>query len=150
MSRYVGLFRLFPIPNSSADGFVIHDIEVIKNSILTILHTHKGSRVYDPDFGTNLHKLIFELNIQRTRNIAKAEITNAIAKYEPRAEIISVDTLIGKNENAHIVTILVKVKYIEYDIEEELQMRLVGEANWISEEGTFYDPIQEELLKRVL
>lgn len=143
MSRYTGMFRLFPINNSSEDGFVINDKEVIKNSILNIIRTHKGSRVYDPDYGTNIHKLIFELNIQRTRNIAKTEIKHVIEKYEPRAELLDVNAYPGKDEQAHTVTIVILINYVEYNETEELKILLESEADWINDAGTHIDPIDE-------
>jgi len=143
MSRYTGIFRLYPIKNSSEDGFAINDKDVIKSSILNIINTHKGSRVYDPDYGTNIHKLIYELNIRRTRNIAKTEIKHVIEKYEPRAELLEVNAYAGKDDKAHEVTIVLLVKYVEYDETEEIEILLKSEADWISDEGEHIDPIEE-------
>ena len=98
MARYTGLFRLFPIPGESDDGFISNDKDIVKRSILNILNTHKGSRVYDPDYGTNLYRLVHELNIQRTRNIAKNEVSEAIKKYEPRAQVLQVEAFPGEGE----------------------------------------------------
>ena len=144
MSKYTGLFRFYPIPNSSDDGFVVNDKNVIKQSIIALINTHKGSRVYDPNFGTDLYKLVYELNIQRTRNIAKAEITEAVKKYEPRAEITSVECLVGTGDEAHVVTVVVKIKYVEYGDTDEVSIRLVGEASWIKDtEDVHYNPAEE-------
>ena len=41
MARYTGLFRLFPIPGESDDGFISNDKDIVKRSILNILNTHK-------------------------------------------------------------------------------------------------------------
>lgn len=143
MSRYTGMFRLYPVKNSGEDGFVVNDKDVIKHSILNLINTHKGSRVYDPDYGTNIHKLVYELNIKRTRNIAKTEIKHVIEKYEPRAELIEVNAFTGKNDKANEVTIVVVVKYIEYNETEEIKILLESEADWINEEGEHIDPIKE-------
>lgn len=143
MAVYRGLFRLFPIPGASEDGFVITDKEIIKASVMNLIKTHKGSRVYDPDYGTNIHKLIFELNIQRVRNIAKTEITEVIQKYEPRAKILSVDAFPGQNEFISEVVLVVNLEYIEFGETEELEIRLKKENDWISEEGISLDPVEE-------
>lgn len=143
MSRYTGVFKLFPKPGTSEDGFVVYDKEVVKNSLLNILNTHKGSRVYDSDYGTNLHKLIHEPNIQRTRNIAKTEIKDVIEKYEPRAQLLEVNAYAGKGEKTSEVVITVSVKYIEFDETEELEIRLKSDRDWISEEGEHVNPIEE-------
>ena len=143
MSRYTGMFRLFPISNASEDGFVVNDKDVIKQSILNIINTHKGSRVYDPDFGTNIYKLVHELNIRRTRNIAKTEITAAIEKYEPRAEVLNVNAYAGKEEKSHEIVVVVDVNYVEYNETEEIEIILISEHDWISEEGIAPNPVDE-------
>ncbi len=144
MAHYTGMFKLFPIPNSSEDGFVIYDKDVIRQSVVNLINTHKGSRVYDPNYGTDIHKLIYEMNIQRTRNIAKSEITEAVKKYEPRAEILDVTCAAGTGEEAHIVTVSVKLKYVEYGEEDELKIRLVGESSWVKDdEDVHYNPAEE-------
>lgn len=128
------MFRLFPVAGASEDGFVENDIALIKKSVITIIHTHKGSRVYDPDFGTNLHLLIHEQNIKRTRNVAKTEIEAAIKKYEPRAEVVDITVYAGKDDKANEAVVVLNLKYLEYGITEELKIILEGERAWMTEE----------------
>lgn len=146
MSTYTGMFRLFPVASSSEDGFVVNDKDVIKESLLNIIKTNKGSRIYDPDYGTELYKLVHELNIQRIRNIATSEITRVIEKYEPRAELLSVNAYTGKEDKASELVIVVSVRYVEYDETEELEIRLESEHNWINDAGTHIDPINDLFL----
>jgi len=130
---YTGLFKLNPKKGSSIDGFVSHDKDVIKQSVLNIIKTHKGSRVYDPDYGTNLHRLIHEQNIARTRNIAKTEIQEAIRKYEPRAKILSVSVF----PNEQIVDeaiVVVSLLYVEFGDEEILEMSIKADTSWENED----------------
>lgn len=143
MSRYTGLFRLYPMTGYSSDGFVDHDKEVIKKSVYNIIMTHKGSRIYDPEYGTNIHRLIHEQNIQRTRNIAKTEIQTAIATYEPRAKIVNIDAFPGEGEFNHQVIIIVTLLYVEYGVQEDLEIRLKTEQQWISKEGRPIDPVAD-------
>lgn len=143
MSTYKGMFRLYPIAGASEDGFVSTDKDIIKRSILNIIKTHKGSRVYDANYGTNLHRLIHEQNIQRTRNIAKAEIKEAIEKYEPRAKLLEVEAYAGQNELVSEVVVTLKVEYVEYGETEELEIRMAKEEEWVSEEGKPIDPIAD-------
>lgn len=132
MSTYTGLFKLNLTPGSSVDGFVDHDREVIKKSVLNILKTHKGSRIYDPDYGTNLHRLIHELNIERIRNIAKNEIEHAITKYEPRATVLRIEAYPSGEVNQEII-IVMSLLYVEFGIEEILEMKLATDNQWFDE-----------------
>lgn len=126
---YTGLFKFKPNKGSSVDGFVVHDKEVIKKSVINIIKTHKGSRVYDPDYGTNLHRLIHEQNIERTRNIAKMEVKEAITKYEPRAEILSM-SVFPNDQVVDEVILVVTLLYIEFGDEEILEMTLKSDKDW--------------------
>ena len=143
MSKYTGLFRLFPLVGKSEDGFVSNDKDLVRASVVNLISTHKGSRVYDPDYGTNIHKLVFELNIQRVRNIAKVEITEIVEKYEPRAKIIDINAYPGTGKHTDTVVMVVKLLYVEFDETEELEIRLKKDNAWISEEGVDLDPIEE-------
>lgn len=143
MTRYTGMFRLHPIAGSSEDGFVITDKDIIKASVLNIIKTYKGSRVYDPGYGTNLHKLIFEQNIQRTRNVAKAEITEVIEKYEPRAKLISVEAYPGQPPASDEVVVVVKIEYVEFGEVEDLEIRMKKEEDWVNHQGIELDPVEE-------
>jgi phage baseplate assembly protein W len=140
MSRYTGLFRLYPIHGQSEDGFVEHDKVLVQKSIMNLINTHKGSRIYDPDYGTNLYRLVHEFNIQRTRNIARTEIEQAINKYEPRAKVLNVGAYAGEGDKAHEVVIIVSILYVEFNETDDLELRLATDRQWIDKEGKPVDP----------
>lgn len=139
---YTGLFKLHPKKGSSVDGFVVHDKEVIKTSVLNIIKTHKGSRVYDPDYGTNLHRLIHEQNVARTRNIAKMEIQEAVAKYEPRAEIIDVSVFPSQMNSDEVIAVLT-LKYVEFGDEEIIEMKFEADTSWENDDKAKASPIED-------
>lgn len=139
---YTGMFKLHPTRGSSVDGFVVHDKDVIKKSVVNIIKTHKGSRVYDPDYGTNLHRLIHEQNLDRTRNIAKTEVKEAIAKYEPRAVVLGVSVFPNEqvvDEAILVVTIL----YVEFGDEETIEMSLKANTDWENADKAASSPIED-------
>ena len=130
---YTGLFKLHKKSGSSIDGFVVHDQDVIKQSIISLIKTHKGSRVYDPDYGTNLHRLVFEQNIARTRNIARTEVKHVITKYEPRAEIKEL-SVFPNDQNPNEVILVLTVIYIEFGIEDIIEITVQADTTWENEE----------------
>lgn len=136
---YTGLFKLHPKKNSSIDGFVVHDKNVIKQSVLNLIKTHKGSRVYDPDYGTTLHTLIHEHNIARTRNIAKMEITNVVNKYEPRAKILNI-SVYPNPEVVDEVVLVLTLLYVEFGDEEIIEMKIEADTSWENEQMAATDP----------
>lgn len=131
---YTGLFRLFPIKGKSNDGFISHDKELIKASVVNIIKTHKGSRVYDIEYGTNLHRLIHELNIQRIRNIAKNEIEAAVTKYEPRVKISKIETY-AEGESSQKIVVIMTLTYLEFDESEILEIKFDSDTQWINADG---------------
>ena len=66
------------------------DVELIKDSIKQILTTRKGERVMLRNFGSNLHKLIFEPNDEFLNELVRIEVEEAIREWEPRVEIVDV------------------------------------------------------------
>lgn len=132
MSHYTGLFKLAPTAGSSEDGFVVHDKEVIKHSILSLISTHKGSRVYDPEYGTNLYRLVHEVNLDRIRNVAKGEIESAIKKYEPRGTVSQIEAFV-QGEIEQEVLILMTLSYTEYNDSEVIEFKFASDAQWVDD-----------------
>jgi phage baseplate assembly protein W len=61
--------------------------QAIKSDLMHLILTQKGQRLYNPDFGTNLLKFIFEPNDDLTLFGIKDEITTVVKKYLPNLEI---------------------------------------------------------------
>lgn len=60
----------------------------IQQNIMRIIGTAKGEIPFRPDFGCDIHRRVFD-PINATA-LADGDIRDAIAKWEPRAEIIEV------------------------------------------------------------
>jgi hypothetical protein len=64
----------------------------IEESIIIILRTELGERVYRPDFGSRLSELVFEpLNVQTLLQI-RLFVEEAIEQWEPRIDLREVRT----------------------------------------------------------
>lgn len=68
---------------------LVYNEDSINKSIVTILSTHKGSRVFRRDFGSYLGDLLFEPLDSVTSDKIKSELITAIQEWEPRILIIS-------------------------------------------------------------
>lgn len=68
------------------------NLEIIKDSIKQILLTRKGERIMLRNFGSNLHKLIFEPNDELLGKLVRVEVEEAIREWEPRIEVLNVET----------------------------------------------------------
>jgi len=62
----------------------------VKDSIKNIILTDFGERPFQPNFGGNIRAQLFESHTPLTLKAIKTNIETALAKFEPRAEIIGV------------------------------------------------------------
>lgn len=98
-------------------------IKVVKDSILLIITTTKGSRPFDPNFGCDLNKALFENMNPLTVDTLSKNINEAIRNYEPRVKQLSVEVTPLYDENAIIVSIYFSVIDNPDDLE-QLKIRL--------------------------
>lgn len=63
----------------------------IRQAILMLLFTIPGERVMRPDYGCELHRLIFSPNDDTTAGLAIHYIRKAIEQWEPRVDIVLLD-----------------------------------------------------------
>lgn len=67
-----------------------HDYRNLEESIIIILSTRLGERVYRPDFGSRLHELVFAPLNDDTQLLAQIYAREAIQKWEPRVTVEAV------------------------------------------------------------
>jgi phage baseplate assembly protein W len=61
--------------------------EALSSDLLLLLLTQKGERYYEPNYGTNLLKFIFEPNDNITANDVEEEIKSTVSEYIPNLKI---------------------------------------------------------------
>jgi phage baseplate assembly protein W len=72
--------------------------DAVKQSVRNIVLTNRGERLYKPNLGADIRKLLFE-NIVTDSDIflIKDKIKSSIETYEPRVEIVSIELLTSEN-----------------------------------------------------
>lgn len=65
-------------------------VRKIEESIRLILGTQHGERVMRPTFGCNLRSLVFAPNNAATASLARHYVTEGLAQWEPRIEVLDV------------------------------------------------------------
>jgi len=66
------------------------DASAIKADLMHLILTRRGQRLYNPDFGTDLLRFIFEPEDGLTLNKIKEEITTVVKKYLPKLQITDI------------------------------------------------------------
>ncbi len=90
--RLFGRGISFP-PRVGADGRVVwsEGEENVREAIHIILLTEQRERLRLPEFGGGLGRFLFEPNTVTTRRLIEDRITKALAEWEPRIRIESID-----------------------------------------------------------
>lgn len=94
-----------PKVSASGDFKRIKDIEVLLNSWNNILITPKRTYQFDPEYGSNLYKMVFEPADQVTVNKVIDEVTENLLRYDDRATIENVDVSFYRNQKGFSVAI---------------------------------------------
>lgn len=83
----------------------IRNLEVILNSWNNILITPKRSYQYDPEYGSDLYKLVFEPADDITLEKVINEVKNTLMRYDDRATINDIDVVFFSNQKGFSLTI---------------------------------------------
>ena len=108
-------FRASPITGDIAKK---KDVEAIKQSCLNILKTNRGEKPFDPSFGTDIRKQLFENFDPLIKESLKEEIDLALTLLEPRVKVLTVDVEDLSSRNALEFRIEVEIQSAEPTITE--------------------------------
>ena len=81
----------------------------VKSAILSILKTNFNERLFAPEFGSNIRGLLFEQMNPITEQRMKKEVESAVARHEPRAEVLGITVKAQEEQNRYEVSILFNV-----------------------------------------
>ena len=118
----------YPFKDNNETNSFIQMNQVSKDSytsnLLLLLLTQKNERYYEPDYGTNLLKFIFEPDDNLTPNQVEDEIRNTVALYIPEIKINSVIFNEEKINNENQLNVNIKFTYEEGALSEEGNLNL--------------------------
>jgi len=83
----------------------IEDLEVILSSWNNILITPRRSYQFDPEYGSDLYKLVFEPADEQTLELVIEEVTDTLMRYDNRAIIKNVAVVFFTNQKGFSLTI---------------------------------------------
>lgn len=70
---------------------MVEDNASVRQAILLLLSTIPGERVMRPNYGCDLHKLIFSPNDNTTAGLAIHYVRQALDRWEPRIQVTFLD-----------------------------------------------------------
>lgn len=82
----------------------------IEEAIKIVLLTRKGERPMRPEFGSDLDSLVFASNDAATAGLAERYIAEALARWEPRIDVMSIDARPSEGRSALDIDIRYRVR----------------------------------------
>lgn len=77
----------------------------VSKSIRNLLLTNRGERLYQPRIGSDINRMLFEPMSDGVGELLSTYINNTISTYEPRAKILTIDTIPDYDNNLYVVAI---------------------------------------------
>ena len=99
-------FQVNPLNN---DLIALKNETSIARSIRNIVFTFPGEKFFDPDFGSNVTRSLFENIDDITAVTIQDEIENSIRNYEPRVSLVSVEATPDYDNNGFNVVIVYRI-----------------------------------------
>ena len=90
-------FKKHPV---TGDLVVSKDASAIKQAIVNLLLTNKGERPFNPDYGSNIRSYLFEPLDYGTAAQVEMSITSTLAEFEPRIDVLSIETYPNYDSNS--------------------------------------------------
>ncbi len=103
-------FKSHPITN---DLLVVKDDVAIKQSIRSLLLTQYGERLFNPEVGTKLKKILFDPLDYATAADVRNEIFRCLSLYEPRISVTSIEVEPNEDKNSYDVEL--EFEYVSRD-----------------------------------
>ena len=89
--EFLGAGVAFPFGVDAQGQLAMNSLEDhVRQSILLIAQTGKGERVMHPDFGAGLDALVFSPATTATAALVQQRLKDALVRFEPRIEVLSV------------------------------------------------------------
>lgn len=99
------IFTSFLVHPELHDLVIRRNEESVKQAIVNLILTNKYERPFNPNFGCNLRKYLFEPMNSFTASSIENEIKMSIENYEPRVRLIDVVATPFEKENAYAITV---------------------------------------------
>lgn len=96
---------LTPHPNTE-DLVVLTNESSVKRSIRNLFLTNKGERLFNPNLGSNIKKLLFEPIDEHTTKTLKTYCEEIIKNYEPRAKAVQIEVIPNEINQSYIISVV--------------------------------------------
>ena len=107
MATRIGLGVLLPLERGSGgyfrQGFTA--LEQVESNLMNLLSTKKGERPMNPNFGCEIHSLVFENLTENIKSDIDGTIQEAVSTWMPQVTVVLKDVYIEDTTNSLYVTV---------------------------------------------
>lgn len=89
----------------TSDLMIVQNSKSIRRSILNLLSTSYGERLFQPNIGSSLRSLLFEPIDPITTFEIKDRIIRTLRNHEPRIGSLRVDVISNPDDNSYVVDV---------------------------------------------
>jgi phage baseplate assembly protein W len=109
--QYVGI--TLPITNGNTGMFAQSTtvFQQVKSNFKNLILTKKGERLMQPEFGTNLHRILFENITENTLENARLTVVEAVERWMPFLELQQFEVTNPVNGNPHRIDLSVTYRF---------------------------------------
>lgn len=94
---------------TTGDVYKKNDTAAVKQSIKNILMTNRTEKPFSPTFGGDLNRYLFSLDTEFDEYEIEDAVISSLAKFEPRARVTKIDSIISPDYNSVSITIQFRV-----------------------------------------
>ena len=87
---------------STGTSVLVREDEDIQQSLIILLSTRLGERIMQPQYGCNLHHVVFEKADKSTITFLRDSIESAILYHEPRIKVLEIRTSFEADQSERI------------------------------------------------
>lgn len=107
--QYIGVTLPLERGNTGYFAQSTNILTQIKSNFKNLMLTRKGERVMQPEFGTNIHNMVFEQLTEETQDNMKLSITNAVERWMPFLELQNIEIITPMDGDVN--TVAIKIDY---------------------------------------
>ena len=108
--------------NLKADVFKKTNASAVKQAVRNLLLTNFTERPFMQRFGGNLSAMLFRLSTEIDDANLESDIARAIENYEPRAQVLSINTVVSPDN--HDVRVTVRFLVIATLVQDTVELNL--------------------------
>jgi phage baseplate assembly protein W len=109
--QYIGI--TLPITNGNTGMFAqsTSSFGQVKSNFKNLILTKKGERLMQPQFGTDLYRILFENITDNTLDNARLTVVEATERWMPFLEVVEFNVKTPVNNNPHRIDLSVTYRF---------------------------------------